>query len=324
MTKPLAIYYEVLNFMPSSLAMLRDRFELAVFPDPDHADPAVQARAEAVFAPKGFALDAAALSRHPVLGPSAPHHWRTAHRRERRPGKGRNRLLAQARARTAALHLLHRRAGLGHGPLPDPPPAEAWTMFLEGRWEGRNIGARTPHMLSNMRLGVIGLGRLGALVAGYGRAFGMEVRYYDPFVDDSRYIRRPDVLEVARESDVVSVHVHKTPETDRFLDAAFFQAMPTGSFFVNTANGEVVDEAALLEALRSGHLAGAAVDTLAGDYLAGFVETLPGNPMQQYAEQGGNLLLFPRYGGCTTDAWELTEHSIINAMANACAKEDRP
>lgn len=67
MTKPLAVYYDILEFMPSSLAMLRERFELSIFADPNAADPAVLANAHAVFAPKGFAMDATALGNHPQL-----------------------------------------------------------------------------------------------------------------------------------------------------------------------------------------------------------------------------------------------------------------
>lgn len=319
MSKPLVVYYDILSFMPSSLDILRERFELHTFTDPDSADPAVLARAHAVFAPKGFSFDAKALEMHSAL------------RAIGTPTTGEVHIdVDSATARGVAVCSLKNERELLFSITPTAELAwgmvlylvrhirEAQEMLLEGRWEGRSIGARTPKMLSNMRLGVVGLGRLGALVAGYGRAFGMQVRYFDPFVESHEHERCRDVVELARNSDVISVHVHVTPETERFLDADFFGAMPEGSFFVNTANGEVVDEAALLSALRSGHLAGAAVDTLAGDYLPGFQDNLADNPMQRYAAEGGNLLLFPRYGGCTTDAWELTEHRVIEKMYEAC------
>jgi D-3-phosphoglycerate dehydrogenase len=144
MTKPLAIYYEVLNFMPSSLAMLRDRFELAVFPDPDHADPAVQARAEAVFAPKGFALDAAALSRHPVLRAIGTPTTGELHI-DVNAARVRGVTVCSLKHEHELLRSISCTAELAWGMvlcLTRHLP-EAWTMFLEGRWEGRNN--RCPH-----------------------------------------------------------------------------------------------------------------------------------------------------------------------------------
>ncbi|MGE4293776.1 MAG: NAD(P)-dependent oxidoreductase [Desulfovibrio sp.] len=320
MNKPLAVYYDILSFMPSSLEMLRERFELYTFVDPDAADPEVLARAQAVFAPKGFAMDAAALDKHPRL------------RAIGTPTTGEVHIdVEAARARGVSVCSLKNERDLL---LSITPTAElAWgmviwlvrhvpnaqDMLLKGQWDGRSIGARTPRMLSRLRLGVIGLGRLGALVAGYGKALGMEVCYFDPFVESSEFERCADVVTLATKSDVVSVHVHLTSETDRFLNADFFRALPCGSYFVNTARGEVVDEPALLEALRSGHLAGAAVDTLTGEHLPGFEAALPDNPMQRYAQESDSrLLLFPRYGGCTADAWELTEQRVVEKMHAAC------
>jgi phosphoglycerate dehydrogenase-like enzyme len=114
-------------------------------------------------------------------------------------------------------------------------------------------------------LGLVGLGRIGGRVAELARALGMRVLAFDPFASPAR----ADALgvelvgtlsQVLSSADVVSLHVPLLPETHHLIDAAALAQMRPGSYLVNVARGPVVDEAALLEALRSGHLAGAGLD----------------------------------------------------------------
>jgi D-3-phosphoglycerate dehydrogenase len=197
----------------------------------------------------------------------------------------------------------------------------AHAAACEGQWGGRPFGMKTPRMLSRMRLGVIGLGRLGSLVAGYGTAFGMDVSYFDPHINDDRYFRCGDLHELASKSDVVSLHVHFAPDTDHFIKGEFFEAMPEGSFFINTARGNLVDEDALLKALESGHLGGVGLDTLDGEHLQGFMDGLEGHPLISYAREHDNLVFTPHMGGSTRDSWELTEARVINMMIEALKTE---
>ena len=92
-------------------------------------------------------------------------------------------------------------------------------------------------MLSNMTLGILGLGRLGSMVASYGKAFGMDVYYYSPRSKNLEYHKCHSALDLARHSDIVSVHAHHTPETEHMINDEFFSAMRPGAYFVNTARG---------------------------------------------------------------------------------------
>jgi len=107
--------------------------------------------------------------------------------------------------------------------------------------------------LSGARLGIVGLGRIGKAVKQRAEAFGMEV------VHHSRSGGLP-LEELLATSDVVSLHCPLTPHTHHLLDAAALATMKRGALLINTARGPVVDEDALVEALRSKHLGGAALD----------------------------------------------------------------
>lgn len=135
-----------------------------------------------------------------------------------------------------------------------------------GRWrEASNIpGAE----LKGKTLGLIGLGNTGRRVAEIAvRGFGMQGVYFDlqprPDVEAALGLTRLDLEAALGVSDFVSVHVNLTPQTRGFIGARQFKAMKRGAIFVNVARGPVVDEAALVEALRSGHLGGAGLDVFA-------------------------------------------------------------
>jgi D-3-phosphoglycerate dehydrogenase len=137
--------------------------------------------------------------------------------------------------------------------------------------EGGRIGESTfegaqffGHDLSGHVLGLVGFGQVGRRVASRAAAFGMEVLVHDPYLEDVP----PGVAMVAAldellgRADYVSVHARAAPETENMFDARAFEAMRTGACFVNTARETMVDEGALEAALRSRHLAGAALDVV--------------------------------------------------------------
>jgi C-terminal binding protein len=115
--------------------------------------------------------------------------------------------------------------------------------------------------------GVIGCGRIGSAAALRAKAFGFDVVIYDPYIPDgvekALGVRRVDRVEsLIEQSHIVSLHCPLTPITRGMIGAAEIARMPRGSFLVNTARGGVVDTVAVVEALASGHLAGAGIDVL--------------------------------------------------------------
>jgi D-3-phosphoglycerate dehydrogenase/C-terminal binding protein len=115
--------------------------------------------------------------------------------------------------------------------------------------------------------GIIGLGRIGTAAAVRAKALGMDVAFYDPLkpdgYDKALGIRRVEKLDdLLKQSFIVSVHCPLTPDTKHIVDARAIELMPKGSFLVNTARGGCVDATAIPAAIRSGRLAGAAIDVL--------------------------------------------------------------
>jgi D-3-phosphoglycerate dehydrogenase / 2-oxoglutarate reductase len=129
----------------------------------------------------------------------------------------------------------------------------------------------TGFELEGKKLGVIGLGRIGGTVARKARALGMDVAAYDPFLPPSAAghgsVPLKSLDDLLAWADVVTLHVPRTKETTHLLDAERFALMKRGAYLINAARGGLVDEDALLDALDSGQLAGAALDTFATEPL---------------------------------------------------------
>lgn len=146
------------------------------------------------------------------------------------------------------------------------------THFLNSRLR-RGLGdwnvdqAKPLHRLRGRVFGIIGCGRIGTAAALRARAFGFDVVYYDPYLPDgvekALGIRRAQTLDdLLAQSFVVSLHCPLTDETRGMIGADEIARMPRGSLLVNTARGGVLDTAAAVDALSTGHLAGAGIDVL--------------------------------------------------------------
>lgn len=139
------------------------------------------------------------------------------------------------------------------------PAATASTK--NGKWEKKKFQGRE---LNNKTLGIIGAGNIGGVVARRCLAFGMKVLAYDPFLTPEGAARLnvelATVDQITEQADVISLHVPLTEQTKNLFDAPRLARMKKGAFLINCARGGLVDEAALADALKSGHLGGAALD----------------------------------------------------------------
>ena len=162
-----------------------------------------------------------------------------------------------------------------------------------GEWPKAGL---TGFELEGKKLGVIGLGRIGATVARKAQGIGMEVAAHDPFLPASAAGKGSVPLmgleELLAWADVVTLHIPRTKETTNLLSEARLRGMKKGAFLVNAARGGLVDEDALLKLLDEGHLGGAALDTFATEPLPKD-SALRGNP---------KLILTPHLGASTSEA----------------------
>jgi D-3-phosphoglycerate dehydrogenase len=171
---------------------------------------------------------------------------------------------------------------------------QAHGSLTSGKWERSKFGGVEVY---EKVLGVLGFGRIGQLVAARARGFGMHVVAYDPFVSPERFrelgVDRAEAPEdLYGVADFVTIHLPKTPETRGFLNAEAFAAMRDGVRVINCARGELVDDAALKDALDSGKVAGAALDVF------------PSEPITDYPLFDGypNVVVTPHLGASTTEA----------------------
>ena len=173
----------------------------------------------------------------------------------------------------------------------------------KGHWDRDLFKGRE---LFDKTIGIIGYGRLGRIVGKYLRAFDAQILANDSHIDQktlSSGIFATPLDDLLQESDIVTLHVNLSDRTRNFFGKEQFSKMKPGAWFVNTARGELIDEMALLEALQSGRLAGAALDVLCGEQQ----DVMENHPLVAYAREHDNLLITPHIGGCTVESMEKTE-----------------
>jgi D-3-phosphoglycerate dehydrogenase / 2-oxoglutarate reductase len=141
------------------------------------------------------------------------------------------------------------------------------TFVRQRRWSAGDRArqvARPIHRLSKLTLGLVGFGNIARLVLERARPFGFEFLASDPYVSPETAaamgVRLVELDELLAQSDIVSVHVLLNAETRGMLDARRFGLMKRGAYLINTSRGPVINEADLIDALRSGHLGGAGLD----------------------------------------------------------------
>jgi D-3-phosphoglycerate dehydrogenase len=196
---------------------------------------------------------------------------------------------------------------------------EAHNHVVSGGWQRDLFRGKD---LKNRALGVVGYGRLGKIVAEYGKAFRMRILATDPHAQSApRWVRLFSLESLLRDADIVSLHVSLSPETVRFFGREEFRSMKPGAFFINTSRGELVDEEALLEALRSKKLGGAALDVLSGE-TSGTPGWLKAHPLRKYAEVSENLILTPHVGGGTEDSMAETELFMARKLTDLLKRSD--
>ena len=191
---------------------------------------------------------------------------------------------------------------------------QAHAALKAGRWERSKWEGVE---LSDKTLGIIGLGRIGKLVAQRAMAFGMKLIAYDPFVSQER-ARQINVELVSLEdlmarSDFITLHLAKTPETAGLIDAAMLARAKPSLRIVNVARGGIIDEAALAAAIADGTVAGAAIDVFA-------TEPCTDSPLFALDE----VVVTPHLGASTAEAQDKAGDTIAEMVELALAGDFVP
>jgi D-3-phosphoglycerate dehydrogenase len=193
--------------------------------------------------------------------------------------------------------------------------AQAHASLVDGSWERERYQGVE---LYGKTLGIIGLGRVGTLVAQRASAFGMNIIAFDPYVSGGRAAQMgvqmmSSVREVCRRADWLTIHLPRTPETLGIIGARELMEAKPGLRIVNTARGGLVDEQALIDALRSGRVAGAGIDV--------FVDE-PVTQHELFAFE--NVVVTPHLGASTAEAQDKAGVAIAEQVLLALRGEFVP
>ncbi len=170
---------------------------------------------------------------------------------------------------------------------------EANQSVKNSQWDRKRfIGAE----VYKKTIGIVGLGKIGSHVATVARSMGMKLLAYDPFISleraDQLGCRLVDMDLLLRESDYITLHIPKTPETTHLINAEALATMKPTARIINCSRGGVIDEAALSEALKAGKIAGAALDVFES-------EPLGESPLRELNKE---VILTPHLGASTAEA----------------------
>lgn len=146
---------------------------------------------------------------------------------------------------------------------------EAERLLRRGGWKSWSVDFMVGTEISGRRLGIVGMGDIGQLVAKAARGFGMEIHYHNrrplPVDIEQGAVFHGTVESLLEVSDVLSLNCPLTAETKHLLNAERIALLPAGAIVVNTARGPIVDDDALIAALKSGHVAAAGLDVFEGE-----------------------------------------------------------
>ena len=186
---------------------------------------------------------------------------------------------------------------------------QAHSSLKAGKWERSKFGGVEVY---EKTLGILGFGRIGQLVAQRAKGFAMEVIAYDPYVSAERFRElgvdhAPDVADVYRRADIITIHLPKTPDTQNFVNAEAFAQMKDGVRIINCARGELLDLDALGKALDTGRVAGAGLDVFPN-------EPMTEHPIFAY----DSVVVTPHLAASTTEAQDragvVTAEQVVAAL----------
>jgi D-3-phosphoglycerate dehydrogenase len=178
-------------------------------------------------------------------------------------------------------------------------------FLKEGKWAK---GQYTGKTIEGKTWGVVGFGSIGRRVAEIVKAMRAEVIAYDPYVPEEEFIRRGvkrafRLEELLERSDIVSLHVVLNSETAGLFSEEMLRKMKKGAYLINTSRGKVIDQKALLQVLREGHLAGVALDVY---------ETEPPQDLELLTHE--NVICTPHIGGSTEEAFLNATEVLVNKL----------
>ena len=180
----------------------------------------------------------------------------------------------------------------------------------DGNWDYEPY---VGHQIKGKTIGVIGYGRLGKIMCRLFDGWGVDTFVYDPYTDvDVEKDFEVDLTTLLEYSDVVFLHTHVTDETRGIVDDEFLSQMKQGSYLVNTARGELVDEDSIIKSIEQGHLKGYGTDVIKDEF-----GDIQNSKLVEFSmNPNNNVVITPHIAGMTKEAQEIAYHWAIDKLEN--------
>jgi D-3-phosphoglycerate dehydrogenase / 2-oxoglutarate reductase len=179
---------------------------------------------------------------------------------------------------------------------------ESKNHTLNYQWDYTQFMGR---QVKDLKIGIIGFGRLGKMMEGYCKAFGAKTYIYDPYVD----VPQTSLEQMFQECDVISLHVHVTNETKYMISSKLLDLVKKDLYIINTSRGEIVNELDIIQALDNKRLAGYGTDVVEHEF-----DDLTKSPIIKEMNKGKNIIVTPHTGGMTIEGQTKAYTWAINKL----------
>lgn len=179
---------------------------------------------------------------------------------------------------------------------------ESKNHTLNYQWDYTQFIGR---QVKDLKIGIIGYGRLGKMMNGYCKAFGAQTFIYDPYVE----IPQTPLEQMFQKCDVISLHVHVTDETKYMISSKLLGLVKKDLYIINTSRGEIVNELDIVEALNTGKLTGYGTDVIENEF-----DDLTKSPILKAMNEGHNVIVTPHTGGMTIEGQTKAYTWAINKL----------
>jgi len=167
--------------------------------------------------------------------------------------------------------------------------------------------------IKDLKIGIVGYGRLGKMMANYCDAFGAKILIYDPYIDTipfhKGYRKRESIKELFQECDVISLHVHVTDETKYMISKKLLDLPKKDLYIINTSRGEIVNEIDIVKALKNKTLTGYGTDVIENEF-----DVITKSPIVTAMNYGENIIVTPHIGGMTIEGQTKAYKWAINKL----------
>ena len=182
---------------------------------------------------------------------------------------------------------------------------KSFDSVKSGGWDWEKYLGR---QIDHLTIGIVGLGRLGKMMARYCQAFGAKILIYDPYVTESEYEHVDSLEKLFGRSDVISLHVHVSNDTRHFINRRLLKKSTKSPYLINTSRGEIVNESDVIEALENGQLTGYATDVVEDEF-----GDLSDSQIIKRSEDL-NIIVTPHVGGMCKEAREIAYNAVIDKL----------